>query len=280
MADSQTKRRARRGSVVVTLLVLIGIAAFGVALLLPALNRSRETANRIQCANNLKQIGLATMLYCNDNRGAYPRTIYQPGDTVIPDVTSTGADSRNPFRSGTTVPVNCVPSAAFLLMRTEDINAGVFICASTQGIPDTFGGMGASAIQRSNFSSLSQNLSYSFANPYPDNAAAAGGYKLSNNLDPGFATAADKNPGTGVLDVSLMSNAVELRAANSHNHQSAGQNVLFADGHVEFDATIFAGVNQDNIYCRGMGGPNADKTDIVNSPKNATDTVLLPTEGD
>jgi prepilin-type processing-associated H-X9-DG protein len=278
MAESQIVQRPRRGSAVVTLIVVIGVAAFGVALLLPALNRSRETSKRIQCANNLKQIGLAIALYCNDNRGVYPRTIYQPGDTVIPDVTNAGFDSHNPFAADTTVPVNCVPSALFLLMRTEDITASVFNCASTQCRPDDFGGGAGNAVQRSNFTSLADNLSYSYADPYPDNVAVASGYKLSNSLDAGFPVAADKNPGAGVLDVTLMSDVGQIRSANSHNHNRDGQNVLFADGHVEFDNSVFVGESQDNIYCRGMGGPNAAKTDLINSPKSNTDTVLLPTE--
>jgi prepilin-type processing-associated H-X9-DG protein len=75
-----------------------------------------------------------------------------------------------------------------------------------------------------------------------------------------------------------MSPITEIRAANSLNHQKQGQNVLFADGHVEFDTSVFVGLNEDNIYCRGMGGPNSSSDDLINSPRNSRDTVLLPTE--
>ena len=40
--------------------------------------RAREQANRIKCASNLKQIGLAIQIYANDNKGAFPRTLYDP----------------------------------------------------------------------------------------------------------------------------------------------------------------------------------------------------------
>ena len=95
--------------------------------------------------------------------------------------------------------------------------------------------------------------------------------------------AADLNPGNAnganVLAITAASSRAQVQQANSHNHGQEGQNILFADGHVEFDANPFAGLNQDNIYCRGVGGPDAAKTDLVNSPKDGSDSVLLPVEG-
>lgn len=50
----------------------IVLSLLSIAVLLPSLNRARETANRVKCASNLKQIGAALLLYSNENQNQYP----------------------------------------------------------------------------------------------------------------------------------------------------------------------------------------------------------------
>ncbi len=53
-------------------LTTVGAASLGAAIVLPSLNKARETANRVKGASNLRQIAVATMLYSNEHQGDAP----------------------------------------------------------------------------------------------------------------------------------------------------------------------------------------------------------------
>ncbi|MEY2410452.1 MAG: hypothetical protein QOF48_3122 [Verrucomicrobiota bacterium] len=63
---------SRRAFTLIELLVAIGIIAILAAMLLPALGRAKESARRVACASNLRQLDLAVAAYVGDHNGLFP----------------------------------------------------------------------------------------------------------------------------------------------------------------------------------------------------------------
>ena len=285
------RRRAPRRRSALTLLEILAVIfviAIIAAVLLPTIGHTRgDCGNRVKCSNNLRQIGQAILLYANENKGNYPRTFYTAGGnlTFSNDV-SDGAAERNPFGDKDLpgkVGDNDVTAAIFLLIRTQDITPEVFICPSSNTEKDNYGtAAGISAQSKTSFTDWRKNLSYSFANLYPDQAAIDNGYKLNTTTGAEFAIVADLNPGVGDgYDVTFpkeTSNSRDMQKANSHNHQGQGQNVLYGDGHAEFQQNPFCGLKRDNIYTVSGstdGSVTTSKT-VIGNPTWAGDSVLSP----
>jgi len=273
----------RKAFTLLEILAVIFIIAIVTAVLLPTITRTHEPANRVKCGSNLRMIGQAIQLYANENKGNYPRVMYTQD---LPPTWGTGVTAPNAFADPNRPTANDVTAGVFLLLRTQDITPEVFVCPvqnpSLNPVPDTFGGGANTAANRSNFTDWRKNLSYSFANVYPDAAALENGYKLNATTGAEFAIAADLNPGVGDgYDVTFQketSSQADMQKANSRNHQGQGQNVLYGDGHAEFQQNPFCGSKRDNIYTvsGSTDGSITTSRKVIGSPTWAGDSVLLP----
>ena len=266
----------------VELLVVIGILALLLSILIPTISRARETANRIKCAANLRAIGQAMQIYAGaEPDGGFPRTKYDPKKDKL-QLDNAGYHVADTFGKSGYVGENNVPASLYLVMKSQRLPTNLFICPSTDAVP---GFADEDVQQSSNWERSPLNLSYSLAAPFPSPAGDKDGFHWSANLGSEFAIAADMNPGTrggsnNVLGPAHDASTRDMAAANSNNHANRGQNVLYADGHVQFQTTPYCGASRgvfgDHIYAAGAGDHGvADESAM---PVDARDSVLMPTD--
>jgi prepilin-type N-terminal cleavage/methylation domain-containing protein len=280
----------------VELLVVIAIIAILIAVLLPAVLRAKETANRIKCASNLRQIGQAQRVYAIDNKGQYPRTWWLAEDGA-PEY-FTGTLDQKPFDSkpwsenGVVVgatSANDPTAAIYLLVHYKMLTVDVFLCPSSEQTLDVAyhptTGAEVPPSQRSNFSGekpLSWSVSYALATPYAPGPGRnefdrESEYKHAPTAPSGNAIAADRNDGTDRWrSTNPKASQSDMEMMNSRNHRGKGQNVLFNDSSVQWCNNPFVGVARDNIYTSASPSrppPNSPRKHI---PSNRYDSNLGP----
>ncbi len=113
------KQQTKKAFTLIELLVVIAIIAILAAMLLPALAAAKKKAQKINCVNNLKQVGLSFRLWEGDNNDKYPQA-----------VTAANGGASDYLNTGTTASANPNPTMPFMVMSNELSTPKVTYCPS------------------------------------------------------------------------------------------------------------------------------------------------------
>ncbi|MDH7598023.1 MAG: type II secretion system protein [Sedimentisphaerales bacterium] len=241
--------RISKAFTLIELLVVIAIIAILMGVLMPALRAAKEGARKTKCMNNLRQVGMATHIYANDNRGLIPQFQQNDGNWLwdvavrtCDALTENGAKREILYCPGGTISVkNTDPVAAFWQPRGDRrIIAYAWLGKRGPNRPDWLNAR--QAIYRKPYCTKVTMK----------NAAET---ELCTDAIPSVGTSVDgKNDEFVMIQSTILTGSGEgHRAGHMRGRLPQGGNIVFLDGHADWRGFPDMHIRHDTGDTRGPG---------------------------
>ncbi len=305
----------RKGFTLVELLVVIAIIALLMSILMPALAQVRRLAQRIMCGTHLSAIGKAMIVYSEDNELDFPRSggrlskWSDLGKILKWDAVAAGTPAQR-LAFGPPPAKATITSCFFLLVKYSDgipkmFNCGGDIGASIFKLSDSANTTLTNIKDAWDFGNgddgdglewPGEYVSYSYHMPFTHQNLLAGTnacFALQNADSSASPLCADRNPYLDKNAILIYTDRKDAedewslfdpkngfydasKVRNSASHQREGQNVLYVDGHVEFEKSPNCGIQNDYIWMNWQKAPSAMKTVDKEWVQKDCKTILNP----
>ena len=274
-----------KGFTLIELLVVVAIIALLVAILIPAVQRAREEANRAVCATNLKGIDTASYLYANSHHEKYPFG-WVHEEKPAPDE-GEWTDYADPAVTDSDL---ITPQDSFALLAHEDLTPlGQLRCPSVGGdpAPDEWDlvGLGGTAPGDDPATAAEAYIHYGYQDPIGYGNV---NYVASPSIEGGWPIFADRgvrtDPDGGDYEYLINGNGDAVGSAN-HSMSPACQNVVggahgvtkeYSDNDDICMAGYSAGELGDNIYQDDDQDTDVSDTYLLSSSTNAGGSAPPP----
>jgi hypothetical protein len=259
--------RKRKILTKIDVIVITIILLFLAAIFSPPLNKDTKIVNRCVCQTHLKGLGTAMSVYAESHDGRFPEL---SGEGPWSKSLGFAYDLERPkFGQGDAQHDvgRTITASWYLLVREADVSPKEVVCPAEKKEIRVFDGKNQAKrnlVELWDFGNDPyKHVSYAMHNPYgafPAGALRSASFAVAADAGPWMHLGEFVNPDSSNKDwkknVTLLPpyfsdqtvTRESMRQANAMAHDREGQNVIYADGHAEYNKITDVGIKHDNIY--------------------------------